>query len=137
MKNCRKASRTAQIASHSLTIVGMLGISLLIFSYFVSGNPAIYLFSQLMVTLSFALIFFLCWVLLVNKKGRTTGIVLLFIGSAGRLMEYLSDLWAASIVEKPAVSYISGFIIAIACISILNKEFFSKADHDEIQGQGN
>ena len=120
MKKYQKMSKTMKILSNSLTIIGVLGLLLLILSYFIRDNFNVIVFTQILSCISMATLFTISFFLNIQKKHMSIATVLIFLGSGGLLFSYLHELFSDNIMNKPITYNIASVLLSLGVITYIN-----------------
>lgn len=120
---CKRLKKLSSIWNSSLTVVGTLGILVLILSYFLTKNVEILMFGQILATVSFAVLFFFCYMLMLRGCGRNVMVLLIMLGSGGKVFGFISQIMTDQIIEKPPILNMAAVIISIGVITLLNKTY--------------
>ena len=122
MRKCQRIQKIAKIWDNSLTVIGILGVLVLLLSYFLTNNKAILLFGQILVALSFCVVCFFSWMILLRKEGGTM-MLLIFLGSGGTIFGLISQIMLDQVSTKPPTLNMAGVLFAIGVIIMLNKKY--------------
>ncbi len=126
LKKCRRLRKMATAGSNSLTIIGGLGILLLVLSQLIHLNQfePIALIGQFMSLLGFAAVFFVAFITMVSNKSRDAFMLLMFLGSGGIVFGYLAQIARDQINDKPPVIHLAGIMLAAGIIMFINRAYY-------------
>lgn len=121
IKRCRQLNKVSQIWTNSLTVVGILGVLVLLLSYFINSSE-ILLFGQILAALSFCVVAFFAWMILLRKQGGTM-VMLILLGSGGTVFGLIAQIMLNQVGAKPPTLNMAGVLLAIGIITLLNKKY--------------
>ena len=124
MKRCQRMKKISQIWSSSLVVVAVLGILVLLLSYFLPTNSDILLFGQMLTIVAYFALFFFSYMLMLRGNGRTINVLLIMLGSGGVVFGLISQIMLDQIGEKPPTLNMAGVMLAIGVLNCLNSRYY-------------
>ena len=124
MKRCQRMKKISQIWSSSLVVVAVLGVLVLLLSYFLPTNSDILLFGQMLTIVAYFALFFFSYMLMLRGNGRTINVLLIMLGSGGVVFGLISQIMLDQIGEKPPTLNMAGVMLAIGVLNCLNSRYY-------------
>ena len=124
MKRCQRMKKISQIWSSSLVVVAVLGILVLLLSYFLPTNSDILLFGQMLTIVAYFALFFFSYMLMLRGNGRTINVLLIMLGSGCVVFGLISQIMLDQIGEKPPTLNMAGVMLAIGVLNCLNSGYY-------------
>jgi len=109
-----------QALTSSLTIVGILGILLLLVSFVITDNFYLSIFTQFLAIISMSVLFLVTFFSIKKDASISVSMLLLFMGSGGRLITLIKELFLDQIMDKPVLYNVTSVLIALGIISFIN-----------------
>lgn len=113
-------SVVTQALTSSLTIVGILGILLLLVSFVITDNFYLSIFTQFLAIISMSVLFLVTFFSIKKDASISVSMLLLFMGSGGRLITLIKELFLDQIMDKPVLYNVTSVLIALGIISFIN-----------------
>lgn len=116
--------RISQIWSSSLVVVAVLGVLVLLLSYFLPTNSDILLFGQMLTIVAYFALCFFSYMLMLRGNGRTINVLLIMLGSGGVVFGLISQIMLNQIGEKPPTLNMAGVMLAMGVLNCLNSKYY-------------
>lgn len=124
MKRCQRMKKISQIWSSSLVVVAVLGVLVLLLSYFLPTNSDILLFGQMLTIVAYFALCFFSYMLMLRGNGRTINVLLIMLGSGGVVFGLISQIMLNQIGEKPPTLNMAGVMLAMGVLNCLNSKYY-------------
>ena len=116
--------KISQIWSSSLVVVAVLGVLVLLLSYFLPTNSDILLFGQMLTIVAYFALFFFSYMLMLRGNGRTIDVLLIMLGSGGVVFGLISQIMLDQIGGKGPTLNMAGVMLAIGVLNCLNSGYY-------------
>lgn len=113
--------KLAEIWNNSLVLIGVLGVMVILLSYFVEYNENLLMFSQLLAITVMGGLAFYTYMLFLRGCGKTKSVLLLMLGSGGTLLGLTTQILTGQVYDKPHVLNISLALLGVGIVAQLNK----------------
>lgn len=115
--------RAREMWNNSLTIIGFLGILVLIISCFLRKTETVMLFTQILAIVAMASVAFFCMILYVSCDVQHNEILMIGLGAFGTIVGYVTQIMNNQLMNKPAINNLAATFLCIGVIILLNKNY--------------
>lgn len=132
ISNCVKIKKLISLWDNSLTIISVLGLFSLIYSYIAKRDLLVLMFGQITAIVSTGSVFFFTYMLVIKNIKRDISMVLLLLGSLGLTFGEISQITSGDIYNTEPLFHMSILILCAGILLYLN-QILKKHDGKNIQ----
>lgn len=130
----RKVRRLISLWDGSLTIISLLGLLSLVYSYMAKRDLVVLMFGQITAIVSTGSVFFFSYMLVIKNIRRNVSMVLLLLGSLGLTFGEISQITSEDIYNTEPLFHMSTLILCAGILLYLN-QILKKENGKDIQSQ--
>lgn len=121
--NLLKFKKALSLWDNILTIVSLVGLLLLVYSYMAQKNLFILMFGQITAIVSTGSVFFFSYMLVLKNVRRNLSTILILLGSLGSTFGEISQITSGDIYNTEPILHIATLFLSTGILLHLNQIF--------------